>query len=65
MFEVIREFKDIEDGHIYKKGDIYPFDARTINDIRIQELSSKNNRLKTKLIIERVKEPKEPKKTKK
>lgn len=62
MFEVIREFKDIEDGHIYKKGDIFPFDKREVEDIRLQELSSKNNRLKTKLIVEKMKETRKNKK---
>lgn len=61
MFEVIREFKDIEDGHIYKKGDIFPFDKREVEDVRLQELSSKNNRLKTKLIVEKMKEPRKRK----
>ena len=63
MFEVLRRFKDIEDGHIYEKGDKFPFDSRKIADERIKELSSKNNKLNTKLIVEKVKE-KTPKKTK-
>lgn len=63
MFEVLKSFKDIEDGHVYKKGDIFPFDKREVEDLRIQELSSKNNRLKTKLIVAKMKEKKvkEPK----
>lgn len=61
MYKVIEKFADAKDyGHIYEVGDIYPREGRVESPERIEELSSKKNRLKTPL-IELVSESKQPK----
>lgn len=55
MYRVIYdEFYDMKDEtkHVYKKGDIFPFDNRTISQKRIKELSTENNKIGVPLIEE-------------
>lgn len=53
MYIVITDFTDLEDkNHIYRSGDIYPFENKKIEPERIESLSGKNNKRKTKLIKE-------------
>ncbi len=46
------EFYDMKDKtkHVYKKGDIFPFDGRKISAKRIEELTTKNNKIGVPLI---------------
>lgn len=48
------EFYDMKDKtkHVYKKGDIFPFDNRKISQKRIEELSTENNKIGIPLIEE-------------
>lgn len=45
-----KKFKDLSDNHIYSYGDIFPYDNREIDKKRIDELSSKNNKIGVSLI---------------
>lgn len=57
MYKVIKFFRDLKDnGHVYKVGDIFPYDGKEIPEARIAELSGSNNRQGTPL-IELVPEP--------
>ncbi len=55
MFKVIEDFKDLNDGKIYRAGDEFPSTGKSKE--RIEELSSAKNKLK-KVLIEEVKEKK-------
>ena len=58
---VYKAFKDFEDNeHLYKKGDIYPREGLKPTKKRINELSSKKNKIGEEL-IEAVKVEKEDK----
>ena len=50
IYRVIKDFTDLENGHKYKKGDLYPCEDYSQKDERIKELESVNNRQKTQLI---------------
>lgn len=50
IYRVIKDFTDLENGHKYKKGDLYPCEDYSPKDERIKELESVNNRQKTQLI---------------
>lgn len=55
MYRVIYdEFYDMKDKskHVYKKGDVFPFDDRKISQKRIEELSTENNKIGVPLIEE-------------
>lgn len=55
MYKVIYDkFYDMKDKtkHVYQKGDIFPFDDRKISVKRIEELSTKNNKIGVPLIEE-------------
>lgn len=50
---VVHDFKDLEDnGAIYFKGDKYPRKSVQVDDERIQELLSTNNKIGKQLIKE-------------
>ena len=53
-YVVIRDFKDLKDNNtIYIKGDLYPRRADTVvEEERIQELMSTNNKIAKQLIQE-------------
>lgn len=60
MYKVIRAFNDLQDnGYSYKVGDDYPRKNFKVNDERLKELSSKDNKLQTPL-IKKVGEDKKP-----
>ena len=40
----ITEWRDLEDGHLYNKGDEYPHDGRRVSDERLAELSGTQNK---------------------
>ena len=51
-YKVISPFLDLEDGkHIYHEGDDYPYDGQTPSKRRIQQLSTKSNKLGRPLIV--------------
>lgn len=53
MYKVIyKEFYDMKDKtkHVYRKGDIFPFDGRKIPQKRIEELSTESNKIGVPLI---------------
>lgn len=52
-YVVVHDFKDLEDnGAIYFKGDKYPRKSIQVDDERIQELLSTNNKIGKQLIKE-------------
>ena len=58
---VYKAFKDLEDNnYLYKKGDTYPREGLTPSKKRINELSSKKNKI-GEVLIEAVKNEKEDK----
>lgn len=58
---VYKAFKDFEDDeHLYKKGDTYPREGLKPTKKRINELSSKKNKI-GEILIEAVKVEKEDK----
>lgn len=52
MYRVVHKFWDMEDKtkHEYRVGDEFPFDGRKITKKRIEELSSKENKIGQVLI---------------
>lgn len=51
-YEVVKSFKDLEDdNHIYQKGDKYPRKGKVKKE-RVEELSSKDNKIGEPLIAE-------------
>lgn len=70
MYESIKEWRDLEDKHLYNAGDKYPHDGRKISPERIAELSGTQNKAGFALIRPcatpnretSVEEPAEPKK---
>lgn len=65
MYRATRYFIDLKDGgHVYNKGDAFPFDGKEIAPERLEELSTDRNRLGCPL-IELVEEKKAKKKAKK
>ena len=44
MYESITTWRDLEDGHLYRKGDGYPHDGREVSKDRIAELSGTQNK---------------------
>ena len=51
---------DVEDGHEYAAGEVFPHDGREINDERLDELASSENMIGRPVIA--VTEEEEPKK---
>ena len=49
--ESIRAWRDLEDGHLYQKGDAFPHDGRDISKERIAELSGTQNKAGFALIM--------------
>ena len=69
MYKAISYFKDMKDNmHSYNPGDIFPREGLSVDDERIAELASSNNR-RGKPVIEsddvKTEEPKPKKKGKK
>ena len=52
MYEVIKCFTDLTDGHKYDIGDIFPREGVEVSDARIAKLASDANRQKTPVIKE-------------
>lgn len=51
MYEVIRDFTDLQDNEYpYSVGDLFPHDGLEVSEERIKELSSSQNLQKTPLI---------------
>lgn len=51
-YVVVKDFTDLQDGnHVYRKGKPYPRKGKPVKK-RAEELSTKNNALKTVLIKE-------------
>lgn len=49
--KVVYRFKDLETGHIYNVGDLFPHDGSRVKKSRIEELSTEQNKLKKVLIV--------------
>ncbi len=49
--KVVYRFKDLETGHIYNVGDLFPHDGSKVKKSRIEELSTEQNKLKKVLIV--------------
>lgn len=79
MYKVIKYFTDLQDNHYaYQVGDIFPHEGKQVNDERLAELASADNRRGIPLIAkveeakaeteaikeeaEKAEEPKKPKK---
>lgn len=51
MYIVVNGFVDLVDNnHNYKKGSLYPFEQKKVEESRIEELSTKQNKQKKVLI---------------
>lgn len=51
MYIVVNNFVDLVDNnHNYKKGSLYPFEQKEVEEGRIEELSTKQNKQKKVLI---------------
>lgn len=51
MYRVVKYFEDLQDNrHPYNEGDIFPREGLTVTEERLKELSSENNKRKTRLI---------------
>lgn len=58
MYKVILKFKDLKTGHVYEVGDTFPHKGK-VTKKRLNELSTKNNKLNKPLIEEIVEDVKE------
>ena len=52
MYKVIKRFYDLQNNHAYSVGDSFPHAGVEIDEKRIAELKSNNNRLGVPLIEE-------------
>lgn len=53
MYIVVNNFVDLVDNnHNYKKGSLYPFEQKKVEESRIEELSTRQNKQKKVLIKE-------------
>lgn len=52
MWEAVTEFRDLQDMHLYQKGDKFPHDGRAIPHERIKDLLSGQNKANKPLIVE-------------
>lgn len=58
MYRVIKEFFDLQDGnHVYKVGDTFPHNNKTVSAKRIDELATNKNKQGIPLIEEIPEEP--------
>lgn len=52
-YTVAVKFKDLKDGgHIYEKGEPYPRKGLKVDEARINELTSSNNKIGCPVIVE-------------
>lgn len=51
MYIVIKDFKDLKTGHIYREGDIFPFEGKASKG-RLSELSTNKNKRNEPVIRE-------------
>ena len=51
-FISVTEWRDLTTGHLYHKGDKFPFDGRGVSSERIAELTTDRNRAGLRLIKE-------------
>ena len=49
-FICLADWRDLTDGHLYRKGDQFPFDGREVAQERLDELESGRNRAGLRLI---------------
>lgn len=49
-FISIARWRDAEDGHLYREGELFPFDGREINPERLEALVTGRNRAGLRLI---------------
>lgn len=65
MYKVIKAFFDLKDNnHVYSVGDIFPHNGVDVDDDRLSELASNNNKLGVPLIEEIAEKPKKTRKKK-
>lgn len=50
IYTVKEKFKDLDNNHIYKENDLYPFNLEEVDSKRIAELEGNKNKMKKKLI---------------
>jgi hypothetical protein len=50
MYKALRQWRDLEDNHIYNAGDAFPHDGREIAPARLAALSTGANKAKMRLI---------------
>lgn len=50
--KVVSRFRDLQTGHIYNVGDLFPHDGSEVKKARLKELASDKNKLKKVLIVE-------------
>ena len=49
--QALCDFRDLEDGHLYRAGEPFPHDGRTVDQMRIKELSGSVNKAGKPLIF--------------
>jgi hypothetical protein len=64
MYKVVKRFYDLKASHAYSVGDTFPHNGVDVDDERIAELASGNNRLGIPLIEEIAEKPKRTRKKK-
>ena len=60
MYKAVRDWRDLEDGHLYQAGDRFPHDGREVSEQRISALRTGQN-LASLVMIEEVEETIAPK----
>ena len=50
MYKALRQWRDLEDNHIYNAGDAFPHDGREIAPARLAALSTDANKTHLRLI---------------
>ena len=43
-YTAVGRFRDLEDGHVYETGEVFPHDGRPIHQARLKELAGSDNR---------------------
>lgn len=50
MYKALRQWRDLEDDHIYNAGDAFPHDGREVAPARLAALSTDANKAHLRLI---------------
>lgn len=56
----VRLWRDLTDKHLYREGDLFPFDGREVPEARLTELETGRNRAGLAMIQRKPEEAKKP-----